>query len=177
MSREELIAGLRANWYLALALLLSPLAAVLAQSKWNVPNAESAVVDAAQHSAAALPSEPTLEPGPFPAPPSDRDKALQTIAEYQAALEKGLPDEEVPVQLRRIANLYYNPVQNYQQAVNHYERLIERYPNWKAPGRFIPTSPNATAASAILTRSVTSTRGCLNTFPLTPSNTSMPNLS
>jgi len=84
------------------------------------------------------PANPSAEmvEGPFkPAPVEKEDDTETIIARYQQAIEDDPDSEEAALNLRRIANLNYTRLQNYEEAARYYEDLIRRFPDWKGTNR------------------------------------------
>jgi len=81
-------------------------------------------------------SSAEMAEGPFkPAPVEKEDDTETIIARYRQAIEDDPDSEEAALNLRRIANLNYTRLQNYEEAARYYEDLIRRFPDWKGTNR------------------------------------------
>lgn len=90
---------------------------------------------------------PRSEPRPNPERPADRatssgsagtprrltpdEETAQTIAQHLAEFNAAPQDERAPALLLSIGNLYLQKLQDYDQAIANYERVIAEYRDWE----------------------------------------------
>jgi len=131
MSKEELLQGLRKNWYLIAALaVFAALAAVKllmgssetpSQTPGNVATTGTVTkLPSAQESLTVLQSATT---------PDEQAKARTQIEEYQQKLKAEPGAEDTPAYLMAMGNLYRQKLGDYAKAASCYERIIMEFPD------------------------------------------------
>lgn len=143
MTKDELATALKSNWYFVVALIAMVPAAILVSMKddskadaRSLQTPSVAEIDRAQ----GIDYKGGVS---FKSGESSRDGALKKIAEYDAYVAKNWTSDELPIYLRRIANLYYGPVQDYTKAIENYELILYRFPQWKGIDEIYPNLANA----------------------------------
>ena len=128
---------LKEQWQLVTAFVfIVVIAAFLAITAGEKEDDISRVVVAPQPPADPAASPVEMVQGPFTRAPVEKEEDTETIiARYQRAIQDDPDSEEAALNLRRIANLNYTRLQNYEEAAKIYEDLIRRFPDWKGTDR------------------------------------------
>lgn len=128
MSKEELLDGLRKNWYLIAALAVIA-AFVLVKLLINSGEGASTPPDRNAGPKASGPStQETLEALQKVTQPDEQAKAHTQIEDYQQKIEANPEDEETPAYLIAMGNLYRQKLGDYENAIRCYERIIINFP-------------------------------------------------
>lgn len=132
MTRDEVISALKSNWYFVAALVaMVPAGVMVAMKDGAEAAAQSAQRETASQVAVAESIRESVAGVTFKSGETPRDGALKKIAEYESFVAQNWNSDETPVYLRRIANLSYGSVQDYQKAIENYELIIYRFPDWQ----------------------------------------------
>ena len=118
--------AIRQNWHLLLAFVAVAVMGVIAAIRQPVETVTVEAVGADQGTATAAELET-----PFKAGGTRNQDALLSIQAYKQELAKDRQSEEAAKNFRRIGNLYYSQLGDWEQAMEFYEALITQFPNWE----------------------------------------------
>ena len=128
MSREELLQGLKKNWYLIAALVL---VVALAAVKFLV-GAGDAPGTASGPGAGERPTMPTapenLDALQAATTPDQQEETRTQIEEYRKKIAEEPKAEDTPAYLMAMGNLYRQKLEDYDEAITCYERIILDFP-------------------------------------------------
>lgn len=88
----------------------------------------SAVTPTQGASARAVPEDTRSEP--LPARPSKEEKTLAIIAAHRQRVEEEPKSEESPALLSAMGNLYRQKLGDYEEAIQCYLWVLDKYPEW-----------------------------------------------
>lgn len=128
MSKEEILQGLRKNWYLVAALAVL---AILAVAKLLIGAGEDTPPtppEAANAGPVLQPPQASLDALLETTRPDEKAKALSQIEEYQKKLDREPNAEDNPAYLMAMGNLYRQKLGDYENAIHCYERIILDFP-------------------------------------------------
>jgi tetratricopeptide (TPR) repeat protein len=129
MSKEELVQGLRKNWYLIAALVV--IAAFAVVKLLTSPGGDtSPPPDVTANENQAVPStQESLEALQKVTQPDEQAKARTQIQEYQRKIDANPQGEETPAYLMAMGNLYLQKLGDYEKAKTPYEHIILEFPD------------------------------------------------
>lgn len=120
--------AIRQNWHLLLAFVAVAVMGVIAAMRQP---AESVTAEAAQSGGDRPIVAPSELETPFKPGGGKAQEALLSIQVYKEELAKDRRGEEAAINFRRIGNLYYSQLGDWEQAMVFYEALIAQFPKWE----------------------------------------------
>lgn len=120
--------AIRQNWHLLVAFIAVAVIGVIAAINQN---AESPAAEAAKLAAEVRVMTPADMESPFKPGGVKKQEALHSIQAYKEALAKDRRSEDAAMNFRRIGNLYYSQLGDWEQAMLFYEALITQFPDWE----------------------------------------------
>lgn len=126
MKRSFLLETVRHNWHLLLVFSVCVSAVALFAGRGANDAADEAISETGRGTpevpSPAMPTQKRLTPA---------EEAARVIAEHQAELRLDPQSDRAPALLLSIGNLYFQKLQEYDQAISSYERAIAEYPEWE----------------------------------------------
>lgn len=123
--------AVRDNWYFLVIIgLLLAAAAYKSFVSAEAPQEDAfraAPVVASQASGSSAP----LPKKRRPPRPTAQEKAQTIIGEHQERLDEDPDSEEAPALLKAMGNLARQKLRDYEQAVDYYEQILDKYPDWE----------------------------------------------
>ena len=125
MSKEELLDGLRKNWYLIAALAVIGVFVVV---RLMADSGTAPAVDTAE-APQLPPARESLEALEQATRPDEQARARRQIEEYQQTIEAEPEAENTPAYLMAMGNLYRQRLSDLESAATCYERIILEFPD------------------------------------------------
>lgn len=139
MTKDELVEAAKDNWYFLLALVALIPAGIFA-ARAGSPDVEAENLATQQAVSAALAA--SAQSGDVASfnrgGRTAADEAMGHIKGYEKEVAENWSSDETPLNLRRIGNLYYTSLRDYDKAVENYELIIYRFPEWDGIDSFYP---------------------------------------
>ncbi len=132
-SKKFWLGAVKENWYLFVVLAGLPFVAIAIGGRAaddstdaSSGSAEAAVVHGKGDETPTTPRSAS----PFKAPQTSDEKARSSIARYERQNKQNPEGDGVALNLMRMGNLYYATLHEYEAAIQKYELLINRFPDF-----------------------------------------------